>query len=78
MRVEYVRPNIFSLLATGHELAALMAGARMSLHLLEGDPNSPPEAREALRHVLHDYDQAMARMEAERIKKGAVSGLPAS
>ena len=50
----------------------------MSLHLLEGDPNSPPEAREALRHVLHDYDQAMARMEAERIKKGAVSGLPAS
>ena len=38
MRVEEIRPGVFKLEVTTHELSALLAGARMSLSLIEANP----------------------------------------
>jgi hypothetical protein len=63
MRVERTRENVFTVTATGQELSALMAGARMSLDLMRAAPDPPPrEAVDLLERVLKDFDDARARM----------------
>jgi hypothetical protein len=62
MKVEELRPGVFQGTFTAHELSALLAGARMSLALMEQDPSgSTAEAREALASVLAGFDEAFAR-----------------
>ena len=62
MKVEESRPGVFTIVAGAHELSALVAGARMSLALMETDPTgATEEARRALETVLADFDQALGR-----------------
>ena len=62
MKLEETRPGVFQATVTAHELSALVAGARMSLALMERDPSgSSEEARAALGSVLGDVDAALAR-----------------
>lgn len=62
MKLEEIRPGVFQSTFTAHELSALLAGARMSLALMERDPSgSTAEARAALSAVLSDFDDALAR-----------------
>jgi hypothetical protein len=62
MRLSEPRPGIFEATMTAHELSAVLAGARMSLALMESDPTgSTDEARAALASVLADFDAALAR-----------------
>jgi hypothetical protein len=63
MRVERERDNVFRVVATGPELSALVAAARMSLEMMRSAPE--PAAREGvelLERVLRDFDQARARL----------------
>jgi hypothetical protein len=63
MKVERTRENVFTIVATGQELSALLAGARMSLEVMRAAPqSSPPEAAEHLERVLADFDRARARL----------------
>jgi hypothetical protein len=63
MHVERTRENVFTIVATGQELAALIAGARMSLEALRTAPQPPPTgATELLERVLGDFDRARARL----------------
>ena len=62
MRVQEVRPGVFSATFSAHELSVLLAGARMSLSLMETDPQGRSErARSALESVLSEFDAALAR-----------------
>jgi hypothetical protein len=66
MKVEETRPGVFSIVATAHELAALVAGARMSVSLMETDTSGvTDEARKALEAVLADFDRAITRARGE-------------
>jgi hypothetical protein len=59
MRVEPIRPNVFTVTATGQELSALIAGARMALDVMRAAPEPPPaEAVALLERVLADFDRA--------------------
>jgi hypothetical protein len=63
MRIERSRANVFTVTATGQELSALVAGARMALEAMRGAPEPPPaEALEILERVLEDFDRARARL----------------
>jgi hypothetical protein len=63
MRVERTRENVFTIVATGQELSALVAGARMSLEVMRAAPrSSAPEAAEHLERVLADFDRARAHL----------------
>ena len=64
MKIEVVRENVVHVTAARQELGALVAGARMSLRLLQDDPNAPAGARDALARVVADYDAALAAAEA--------------
>ena len=65
MKLEEVRPGVFSATLTAHELSVLMAGARMSLSLMDTDPDGTTEkARSALEAVLASFDSALARTRA--------------
>jgi hypothetical protein len=62
VKVEETRPGVFTVVATTHELSALLAGARMSVSLMETDPSgATDEARRALEAVLADFDRALGR-----------------
>lgn len=62
MKVEEIRPGVFSATLTAHELSVLLAGARMSLSLMESAPDGATErARTALESVLSGFDAALAR-----------------
>lgn len=62
MKVEETRPGVFTIVATAHELSALLAGARMSVSLMETDPSgATEEARRSLETVLADFDRALAK-----------------
>jgi signal transduction histidine kinase len=62
VKVEENRPGVFTVVATAHEISALLAGARMSLSLMETDPSgATEEARAALETVLSDFDRALSR-----------------
>lgn len=61
MKVEEIRPGVFSATLTVHELSVLLAGARMSLSLMESAPDTATaRARTALESVLAAFDSALA------------------
>jgi hypothetical protein len=63
MHVERTRQNVFTIVATGQEISALVAGARMSLEVMRAAPQPPPtDATEMLERVLGDFDRARERM----------------
>ena len=63
MRIERTRENVFTVTATGQELSALIAGARMSLDVMRSHPDAAPsEAMEQLERVLADFDSASSRL----------------
>ena len=62
MRITSTRPNVVTVTATRAETAALAAGARMALALLERDPAASGATRHLLRRVLDDYDAAIGRL----------------
>jgi hypothetical protein len=63
MRIERARENVFTVTATGQELSALVAGARLALEAMRNAPEPPPaEALEALQRVLADFDRARERL----------------
>jgi len=63
MRIERSRENVFTVTATGQELSALVAAARMALQAMRAAPEPPPaEALEALERVLADFDRARERL----------------
>jgi len=63
MRVERTRDNVFTVVATGQVLSALVAGARMSLEVMRNAPEPPPgRAIELLERVLADFDRARGRL----------------
>jgi hypothetical protein len=52
VRIERIRENVFTIEATGQELSALIAGARMAHDLMRASPESAPaDAVEALERV---------------------------
>ena len=65
MKLEETRPGVFVATMTAHELSVLVAGARMSVSLLEAEGSSD-RPREALETVLADVDAAMARARDRR------------
>jgi hypothetical protein len=72
MKLEEPREGVFTTTLTAHELSVLLAGARMSLTLMETDrAGSTERARDALQVVLAGFDQELARL-----RKGA-GGEPA-
>ena len=54
MKLEQIRPNVFTLTLASQELSVLVAAGRMALDVMEHDPNAPPEARHLLTRVLRD------------------------
>jgi hypothetical protein len=72
MKLEERRRGVYTATLTAHELSALLAGARMSLTLMETDPSGTTErALAALGAVLADFDQQLARLQ------GGTEGEPA-
>jgi hypothetical protein len=65
VKLERVRPNVFTVTLASQELSALVAAARMAMEVMEHDLNAPPEARELLARVLRDYDAARERLRNE-------------
>lgn len=64
MRMERIRDNVFTVTATGQELSALVAGARLSLDAMRVAPDAPKEALDLLGRVIDDFDQARERLAA--------------
>jgi hypothetical protein len=62
VRVERTRENVFTVTATGQELSALVAGARLALDAMRASPEAPATATELLGRVLDDFDRARARL----------------
>ncbi len=58
MRVERTRENVFTVTATGQELSALVAGARLALDAMRASPEAPASAMDLLGRVLDDFDRA--------------------
>jgi hypothetical protein len=66
MRIERTRENVFTIVASGRELSALVAGARMALDVMRTAPQPvPADALEALERVLRDFDRARERLGRE-------------
>jgi hypothetical protein len=71
VRIERSRENVFILTATGQELSALVAGARMALEAMRNSPEPPPpEAIEILGRVLDDFDKARKRLAGDTATGG--------
>ena len=66
VRIERRRPNLFTITATGAELSALVAGARLALDVMRAAPEPPADAIEHLERVLTDFDRARGRLGAAR------------
>ena len=62
VRIERSRPNVFTVTATGAELSALIAGARLALDVMRAAPDPSAEAIEHLERVLADFDHARGRL----------------
>jgi hypothetical protein len=62
VRVERTRENVFVVTATGQELSALVAGARLALDAMRASPDAPATAIELLGQVLDDFDRARERV----------------
>lgn len=61
MKLVRVRENVFEVTATGQELSALIAGARLALDVMRSSPEPPAAAIELLERVLGDFDRARER-----------------
>ena len=66
VKVERTRDNVFTVTATGPELSALVAGARLALDAMRASPDAPPSAIELLARVLDDFDGARERLSERR------------
>jgi ABC-type transporter Mla subunit MlaD len=64
VKVERGRENVFTLTATGSELSALVAGARLALDAMRASPDAPTTAIDLLARVLDDFDRARERLSA--------------
>ena len=62
VRVERTRENVFTVTATGQELSALVAGARLALDAMRASPDAPATAIELLGRVLEDFDRSRERL----------------
>jgi hypothetical protein len=62
VKVERTRENVFTVTATGSELSALVAGARLALDAMRASPDAPATAIELLARVLDDFDRARKRL----------------
>jgi hypothetical protein len=63
MILERPRESTFIVTATAAELAALLAGARMALNVMENDRSgATAAARESLSAVLENFDEALRRL----------------
>ena len=62
VRVERERENVFMVTATGQELSALLAGARLALDAMRASPDAPAAAIELLGRVLDDFDRSRERL----------------
>jgi len=62
VRVERNRENVFTVTATGQELSALVAGARLALDAMRASPDAPATAIDLLGRVLDDFDRSRARL----------------
>jgi hypothetical protein len=60
--VERTRENAFTVTATGQELSALVAGARLALDAMRASSEAPASAIDALERVLGDFDRARERL----------------
>ena len=60
--MERTRENVFTVTATGQELSALIAGARLALDAMRASPDAPATAIELLGRVLDDFDRARDRL----------------
>jgi hypothetical protein len=65
MKVVQLRANVFSVTATGQELSALIAAARLAADVMRADNEAPREALELLERVLRDYDRALGQLRKE-------------
>ena len=64
MKLEERRPAVYTATLSAHELSALLAGARMSLKLMETDETGSTErSREVLRSVLASFDHELERLQ---------------
>jgi len=64
MKLEELRPAVYTATMSAHELSALLAGARMSLRLMETDETGSTErSREILRRVLANFDHELERLQ---------------
>lgn len=67
MKIEESRPGVFVATMTAHEISALVAGAKLSLSVMEADPSgAEAAARETLAKVVADFDAAAGRLRRER------------
>jgi hypothetical protein len=62
VRVERNRGNVFTVTATGQELSALVAGARLALDAMRASADAPASAIELLGRVLDDFDRSRERL----------------
>jgi hypothetical protein len=62
VRVEQTSENVFTVTATGQELSALVAGARLAVDAMRASPEAPAAAIELLGRVLDDFDRARERL----------------
>jgi hypothetical protein len=62
VKLERARENVFEVTATGQELSALIAGARLALDVMRSSPEPPAAAIELLERVLRDFDRARERL----------------
>ena len=64
MKLEERRPAVYTATLSAHELSALLAGARMSLRLMETDETGSTErSREVLSSVLASFDHELERLQ---------------
>ncbi len=60
MRIERPRPAVFRVTLSAWEMATLVAAGRWALEGGQGELD--PEAREQLRRVIANYDEAAGRL----------------
>jgi hypothetical protein len=60
--MERTRENVFTVTATGQELSALIAGARLALDAMRASPDAPATAIALLARVLDDFDRGRDRL----------------
>ena len=66
VKIERTRENVFRVTATGSELSALVAGARLALDAMRASPDAPPSAVDLLARVLDDFDRERERLSESR------------